>query len=65
MTSEQRIVELEQQVADLHASLALHLQLLPLITATCGRGNCNCVGSRHIKQLIDQAGLSAPTTGNR
>lgn len=65
MKSEQRIAELEQQVAELQASMALHLQLLPLITNTCGRGNCNCVGSRAIKQLIDQAGLAVPTASNR
>lgn len=33
-------------------------QLVPLVSKTCGRNNCNCLGSDTIKKLIDQAGLA-------
>ena len=33
-------------------------QLVPLVSKTCGRNNCNCPGSDPIKKLIDKAGLA-------
>lgn len=33
-------------------------QLLPLVTNTCGRHNCNCLGSGAIKRVVDEAGLT-------
>ncbi len=54
--------ELEQEllarISALEAELALAKQLIPLVSTTCGRGNCNCVGSNSIKNLIDSAGLA-------
>lgn len=46
------------RISQLEAELALFQQLVPLVVNTCGRGNCNCVGSNSIKKLIDSAGLA-------
>ena len=50
--------ELLAKISSLEAQLALASQLIPIVISTCGRGNCNCVGSNRIKHLIDSAGLA-------
>jgi hypothetical protein len=49
----------------LEQKLDLLDKLLPHVISTCGRHNCNCVGSNVIKQLLDQAGLSPTQHGSR
>jgi hypothetical protein len=44
--------------------LQLLEQLLPLVSRTCGRNNCNCPGSGPIKKLIDQSGLAPSVDKN-
>lgn len=44
----------------LEQKLDLLDRLLPHVISTCGRHNCNCVGSNVIKQILEQAGV-APT----
>lgn len=54
----EREQELLVKISALEAQLALANQLIPLVSTTCGRNNCNCVGSNSIKHLIDSAGLA-------
>lgn len=51
--------QMHDRILELEAQVQLLTQLLPLVTKTCGRGNCNCVGSFEIKKLVDQHGLAA------
>lgn len=61
--------ELEQEllarISALEAELALAKQLIPLVSSTCGRGNCNCIGSNSIKNLIDSAMLAPANLSSR
>jgi hypothetical protein len=61
----ERQQELLAKIAELEAQLALANQLIPLVSTTCGRGNCNCVGSNSIKNLIDAAGLAPVKLSSR
>jgi len=61
----ERQQELLAKIAELEAQLALANQLIPLVSTTCGRGNCNCVGSNSIKNLIDSAGLAPVKLSSR
>ena len=54
----EREQELLAKISALEAQLALANQLIPLVSTTCGRNNCNCVGSNSIKHLIDSAVLA-------
>lgn len=61
----EREQELLAKIAELEAQLALANQLIPLVSTTCGRGNCNCVGSNSIKNLIDSVGLAPVKLSSR
>lgn len=55
-----------ERIGQLEDELALFRELLPLVANTCGRGNCNCMGSNSIKGLIDRAGLGRiPVRGRK
>lgn len=50
-------VELEERLHMLEAKLATYQVLFDQVNRTCGQGNCNCVGSAHVKQIMKELGL--------
>ena len=59
------VQDLLAKIDQLERKLELLDRLLPLISNTCGRHNCNCPGSNRIKQVVDAAGVVAVTQGGR
>lgn len=63
--SEATVQDLLIKIDQLESKLKLLNSLLPLVSSTCGRHNCNCPGSHKIKQLIDSSAMSVAVKGSR